>query len=442
MHKQEIESFLKTILIPQKKVNKKFQLFGGFMQRRIPEKLLTAELIKTGNTSFLIDGENFKNFKSVYRNLRKDISTEYLRDKELDDALWYLLCDVYLNRKMYTNSGTLNKQIDEFIGQVCRPLKEYEVLFGVRNLIVKKYPLKLWNTVLTQLDVKDLEHIEPQISGKFKDMIFETFLKNASIMVTLQGNHSGLVIDRAREEAEFIVKVLQTYLNENMSIRDENLLFDISAFSLIRVKDGSKWAWSWRRKRLPYGITISDTLFATINKANEHFEIITNLNPDFRARVQRAIYWVGSSIKEEVLDHKMIFLCTALETLLTSRDDKRKGEIITYRMVLLNHLIKGHFPDPFQLMWFYELRSQIVHGSAIGKTTNSDYSHLQHIVTETLLTFIIQVEKSKVKEYSKLLESLEDKENLKLMLSYFDKFKGEWPKSLQEILNEKLKKFI
>jgi len=440
-HQSALRKFLKTILIPQQKDSKKSFLSGGFMQRRIDEKLLTPELKKSGKIFFTLEGDEFKGFEKIQRNLRQDISTEYLKDRELGDALWYLLCDVYLNKEVYRNSESLKRRIEKFIQQICKPLKDYEVIFGVSNLSIKKYPLQIWDVALNKLTKEDLERMELKIGGKLKELLFKKFIKNVVVIIAMQGNNSGFVVERAREKAEFALKVLQVYFNELIEIHDENLLFDVSDFALIRGKEINKWAWSWKRKRSPFGISIGDSLLASITKANDHFKVISYLNPNFQSRVQRAIYWLGSAIEEEAFDHKMIHLCTALESLLTSRSDKRKGEVIAYRMVILNHLTEGNFPDPFRLMWFYELRSRIVHGSAIGQTTKSDYLNLQDITTRTLFSLITQIKQLNAKDYFDLISQLENEVNLKLVKSYFEGFKGEWPQSILQILNEKLEKF-
>ena len=348
-----------------------------------------------------------------------------------------MLCDVYLNKVKYKDVKSINIKVNDFVKQICRPLKDYEVIFGVLNLRVKKYPMQVWDAIIDKLSAEDLVSMQLNWGGEVKSRILKEFVEYSVITVAMRGNNSGFIVERAREKAGFVLKALQTYLRASSGTRDENVLFEITEFSLLREKGSEKWYWNWRAKRRPFGISISDCDNPAIKKINDQFKVFSNLTTDFRSRIERAIYWVGASIQEEIFDHKLIYLCTALETLLTNKDDKRKGEVITYRMVLLNHLVEGHFPEPFQLMWFYELRSRIVHGSALGEVTDSDYSTLCYITNETLFNFISLLEKFGTKDYNNFITKFESSENLVIIENYFKKFKGKWPESILELISGK-----
>lgn len=442
VHKRDLKKFLKKILVVQKDPPNEISAFNGFMQRQIPDKLLTEELKKLHKTALTLYGVELRDFKIILKNLRKDISTEYLKDKELEDELWYLLCDIYLNKKIYErSSNALDSRVVDFVVKICRPLKNYKVIFRIYNLEIKTGPIQILDCMINNLSEESLADIKSNMNIKAEDRILNEFAAGPIIIVPMAGNNSGLAEERAREKARFILKVAQTYLYEHRSIRDQNLLFEISESAFMKTEDSNKWFWSWKSNRKPYGLTISNGVTDFITKANNDFTIINNLTADFQDRIKRTIYWTGASIQEELIDNKVIYLCTALETLLTNKEDRKKGEIITYRMVLINHLIEGSFPEPFQLMLFYEFRSRIVHGSALNETAYSDYSTLHYIVRRTLFDFVRLVGHNRIKKYSELMKTIENKENLTLIKSYFAKFKGKWPESILELIDEKLSNF-
>jgi len=91
-------------------------------------------------------------------------------------------------------------------------------------------------------------------------------------------------------------------------------------------------------------------------------------------------------------------------------------------------------------MWFYEIRSKVVHGATLFGATNSDCLTLQYMVRKTLFNFVALTEKYKVKMYKKFIKAVETPENLNLICNHFKLFKGKWPDSIIEILEEKLKK--
>ena len=101
--------------------------------------------------------------------------------------------------------------------------------------------------------------------------------------------------------------------------------------------------------------------------------MIKVLNPQIKTIVDRTIYWIGKAIEETEYDQKIIALCTAMEVLLTTRSDRRKGEAIAYRMILINLSLEKKFSNPFQILRIYELRSKIIHGSSLLTTTESEY---------------------------------------------------------------------
>ena len=270
------------------------------------------------------------------------------------------------------------------------------------------------------------------ILNKFKD--------NTVIRVVVEGNNSSLVIERARDKAKLVLKAVKAYLNDHMSIHDPNLLFDLSAFALIKKVEVQGWHWSWKRKREPFKLTIGDHDKKYLDRAENNYQISRNFDSKLRARYERAAYWMGMSIEEEEFDKKIISLCIALESLLVSKNDKRKGEVIAYRMLIVNHLVEGSFPEPFGVMAFYELRSEVVHGSSLFEATYSDYSKLHYTTRKTLFNFIIIAEKNGVKKYDDFLKVVESTENIELMKSYFGKFKGEWPKAIISELHERLSK--
>jgi hypothetical protein len=63
-----------------------------------------------------------------------------------------------------------------------------------------------------------------------------------------------------------------------------------------------------------------------VGEANKDFLLIRKFPPNLKDLIERTLHWIGLSISEVDPDIKISFLCTALETLLTTKDDKRKGE--------------------------------------------------------------------------------------------------------------------
>ena len=84
-YQRDLRKFLNTILFNQKQQKDKLLVHHGFMSKQIPKTLLTSELEKSGKVVLTLIGEEFQKFKLIYQELRKDIFTEYLKDRELED---------------------------------------------------------------------------------------------------------------------------------------------------------------------------------------------------------------------------------------------------------------------------------------------------------------------------------------------------------------------
>jgi hypothetical protein len=99
-----------------------------------------------------------------------------------------------------------------------------------------------------------------------------------------------------------------------------------------------------------------------------------------------------------------------MEALLTTKGDKRKGETIAYRVALFAGERKRGFIDLDSLLWIYELRSKLVHGSKPLEATNSDYSTLRFVFRETFDNYIEVVSTSGESKPSKIFALLERSE--------------------------------
>ena len=102
-------------------------------------------------------------------------------------------------------------------------------------------------------------------------------------------------------------------------------------------------------------------------------------------------------MRDRDYDDKIIALCAAMESLLTVRSDKMKGETLAYRLVLLNSFLERPFLNPFKLLWIYELRSKVIHGSSLNEATKAEYGTLRRVTRDTISNFISVAEAQNVK---------------------------------------------
>jgi len=408
------------------------RVFSG----RIPDKFLTEEMKKDESPSLILTDDEALLFDERYKNLRKDCQTEYLKDNEVKNLLWYLTCEIWSDRKKFKNSKELQSKINNFVEDICKPLEEYEVIFKVNNLKIKKRT-RVWDSVIINytkrtLMQKGFKHSEKLLSKQIDD-----FEKQTLLLITETGTNSSLVVDRARQKGNEIVKLLQTYLSEMSSVVNEQLLFSLSENYLLRKKDESKMIGpGWQRNFSPIEFDYEEQFKMLTQKANKHYDLLKNVPEKIQNCVKRTIVWIGKAVSEEDFDLKIAFLCTALETLLTTKQDGRKGEKIAYRIALLKKHFEEYITHPRHILWLYQLRSSVVHGSNIRVASKSEYHTLLRLTREMLDYFIQFVNQHSLKKQTQVLEFLIKSQYAEDLLNWLklfpDKNSTEIVKSLED----------
>ncbi len=393
----------------------------GFIGKGIPGELLEPEDDDSSLLSLYLFGEDAQEFRQILTELRNDRTTEYLKDKELEARLWFLCCDILLNKPIYNEGGKLKARVQTFFQELCLPLQEYEVLIAILHFDIQKPPLHVWDFTITKFTREELLKIVAKFPEEFKEHIVQDFTEQPVMIFREHGNNKKLIVDRAREKARFNLKVLQTYFSASLSIHDQQILFDISEGTLLKnINNPGDIGARWIKNRVPYGLTYTPHLEDYISLSNSHFTAIQSVSQKIKFAIERAIYWIGTAIEEPEYDQKIIALCTAIEAFLTTKDDKQKGETLTYRMILLSTFFSEGFPDPFKFLWLYESRSMVVHGSHVSVCTYHDYANLLWTVRETLKYFIQFVTQEKCKNVAEVAKLLEHSPKVPQLLEWLE----------------------
>ncbi|MHA2335432.1 MAG: hypothetical protein ACXAEU_25595, partial [Candidatus Hodarchaeales archaeon] len=84
---------------------------------------------------------------------------------------------------------------------------------------------------------------------------------------------------------------------------------------------------------------------------------------DVEKRLFRAMEWFYRAKRSADIPDKINSYFFALEALLTSKDDRSKGEALVIRSNLLSSRLDDYHRLPDNFLWLYKLRSDLVHGS-------------------------------------------------------------------------------
>jgi hypothetical protein len=114
-----------------------------------------------------------------------------------------------------------------------------------------------------------------------------------------------------------------------------------------------------------------------------------------------------------------------METILTTKSDKRKGEAIAYRMVLLEAHFEDKISHPGEVLWIYKLRSSVVHGSSIEEATRFEYYTMREAARQTLKNFINYVSQKGIKKQTAFIDALESSPHAKRLADWLSRFGDE-----------------
>jgi hypothetical protein len=146
-------------------------------------------------------------------------------------------------------------------------------------------------------------------------------------------------------------------------------------------------------------------------------------------------------MREEDYDDKIIALCSAMESLLTVRSDKMKGETLAYRLVLLNGFLEKPFLNPFKLLWIYQLRSKVIHGSSLNEATRAEYNTLRRVTRETISNVISVAKQQNMKSIPELVTLLETSDKVDLAKNWFKDYDSPDTKSIKSTFEEAINKY-
>ena len=411
-------------------------------QSRIPSALLPEEMTNSETPFLTLTDDEAIQFDESIKELRRDIKTEYLKDREIKDRLWYLICEVWTEKEDFKNTQKLKNKIKSFTEDICKPLEFYEVLFKVHNLKIKKR-IKVLDCFIFTYTKKGLVKRGFKHKMNFFSEIVKNFENQTLLSIIEKGNKPSLVADRAKERGNYIVKLLQTYLSRIEYVSDEFLLFSLSEDYLIKKENESVIeSYGGRRSFKPMDFDYEKEFRKRIAKANKHSKLIERVPEKLKKVVERAIFWIGKSISEIDFDLKVAYLCISLETLLTTKQDGRKGERIAYRTALLKSHFEKHIIHPRHILWLYEIRSSIVHGSQIGIASKAEYDSLLRLTKEMLDYFIRLIQKNSLNKQTDLIKFLSESKYTEKLLNWLklfpDKHSLEIAKVLEEDISEKV----
>jgi len=407
---------------------------GAYMRGYIPDGI---QMDRSNGDDLILFGDYYWLYNEVLSKLRKELTLEYLEDGDLKDLLWHFVCEIITHCSTYRKDVTVLKNaINEFCAKISKPLEDYELLVPILNLDAKDTKIKIGKVIVKKFDEESLKKW-----GVSKHSIeFGEFADKTMAIVIEKGNNPSLVCKRAIREVDFVIHVLQVSLSTTRFIHDIELLYEQSDKRLIRKKEDPKSVALVLYGRKPHLRDIGGEIEQVIkNFVTDFSDVLEEKIPlKLRTLFKIAMTWIGRAIEEDDPDIKICYLSTALETLLTTRSDLKKGETLAYRMLLLNSRMNEPFVYPAMVLWIYELRSKVIHGSRLAVASKDDYQTMKSIAIETLIFSHKVICENELRTHADFIKILESHSDTKKILHWLEE-QGD-KRSLQ--IKEHIEKYL
>lgn len=364
--------------------------------------------------------EDYSHYRNCLGLLRGEDSLNYISSSELDKELWHFYCEIYCDPPAFVKDSDIKVAVNLLLDRLNKPLIEYEVLISLeKHLRLNGRSIELAGVKFVEMNDADLLAWGiPKDISLFHQKFYEIVAGHAVALMLEQCHGSDKAVENAKIKLNTALNVLRVTLLMDHNprivdwrIHDNQMLFGADEQYAVRIKGAVSSASisfqsgfrSWEfivddvyTRQIKESKQIIDSLFLSINANNKIYE-----------RMRRALDWIGGSVIRERLDDKIVDICTALETLLATKQDRRKGEAIALRMMLLYSRLNKSFFDPMKLLEIYEKRSDIVHGSERDICLDSDYRVSQWIALDVLMNVFSYINKYEITRHSDFFQDLE-----------------------------------
>jgi hypothetical protein len=387
-----------------------------FMDRAIPDGL---RRMGEEGAALLISGDSYRAFRTALAYLEAEGELEHLTSKDIDASLWEFCCELFLDRDEYQKQGPRHQRVKAYLDNITKAHTDFEVVVLLENISVES-PLTFDGVRFehwTERQAKEWQAFDKDLTADFVD-------RPVAIAVVKAG-HVDWAVSRAQRKIDEALDALRFGFRASIMIRvrDNELMMRQGDRQLVKAESLGRWQ-KWNVSNRPSPTPLNRT---SIDRTLTYLRPLSTLlardglSSKVKDRFRLALHWLGAAVARRDHDEKVIDLCTAFEALFCDKSDKRKGELISLRAMLLQCAATGGFSDTFPLLRLYELRSSLVHGSEIGICGDA---HYRFLVGDILRLLQMQAEflngHPEITTFAKFVKAVETPEFLAVALRWFE----------------------
>lgn len=400
-------------------VNKGERSLGPSFSTKWGEIPDDIEFDRTGGDSLSISGDEYRQYVICLESLINERELEYLSKREVDKELWHLVCEIFIGSDTLREPRAFRLLLSSFQDRLKKPLEEYEIIVPIENLQFGGHVHKILGVEFFEPSPEFLKKWGIDKDNKIHKFFYDAVISKGAAVLSEYAADPSKAVERARDTVNTALDMLRIALLFDhepriigWKIHDEEMLFRRSEHAAARkVGDYSFVFFSGQRAFRSIELKINDVISKQIEASQKIIDCLFNkdgMKGRIRERILRAATWISNSIIREEPDDKIVDVCTALETLLTTKGDLRKGECIALRTTLINTKLNKPFFDPVHVMNLYLKRSDIVHGSSRRICTESDYQIGRLIALDVVSKSLEYIKSNNITQHKSFIDSLQD----------------------------------
>jgi hypothetical protein len=319
--------------------------------------------------------------------LQRDLRFEYLTKPSPEDVV------LTLAREVLTQPN--EDHISAFVSARAHVPEEHTVYIPIESLIIsQEYEISGVRFVPTN---------DPTLPNH--EVLFNVGPPAGAVaIVQVSGTGQLPMLERARSKIGHAVRILRLAFGAEVNLHARQLRFRMGAsYAFDANMEGVHTP-----KDVTYQLGANTYLF-DLARSEPVSELPASPTNDLERHANIALHWMERAYLEGDPLAGTLFAYFAFEALLGDTSNKRKGEALAFRQMVLGHLSENLFNNPVATQRQYELiRSAAVHGSEIPEVNEDDFAFLLLHVRKTLNQYLAIAKDNAITKRSQLVSFLEN----------------------------------
>ena len=393
----------RQILNPAKRTTDELRKYELTM---LPVRSKVSE--KTRNPLIIIEGEEYQIYTRLVNLIIQEPLSEHLERKQIDEILGEFTNKVFENSEKFKKMDILNKEIDDTIQSLLQPFEEWHAIAPIDGLKMNFKKIQIKNHFIKKFQRSEKSQYFENTNKMFKKYIAEELIGRYCIFVTVKSNNKDSALEKGEEKIKQILNSIMIFHGSNTFCK----IIDPTTIIVIKKKIKSGSVTQRFNKSIKCEIIKSDS--RPLRQFMSLFSPMLNIETPntFEDKILKGLNWIGLAIRDDRPEDKISKFFTGLEALLVHEKEGKKGELLAFRIALLQNKTNRQFTFPDRTLYLYEKRSEIVHGGQYNKDppNKQDVSSLAYLATSVIINICKIQSKKKFCSPKKFVRWLE-KEN-------------------------------